>query len=127
MPNRVPWDQSFSVGNDLLDDQHRQILADCGALADYCAADHGNGDDAEFRYAFDRLMAFARTHFATETSLLVDRNFPDLDSYRHECDEYEYLSPRSSRLKTLTSSNTEIFTLWWASLSWMKPNSIALT
>ncbi|MBK7815298.1 MAG: hypothetical protein IPJ52_13970 [Rhodocyclaceae bacterium] len=77
-------------------------------MADYCAADHGNGDDAEFRYAFDRLMAFARTHFATETSLLVDRNFPDLDSYRHECDEYEYLAAEIVTTENFDKLESEI-------------------
>jgi hemerythrin len=40
MPNHVQWDPLYSVGNEVLDNQHKAILAQCNALGD-CTANPG--------------------------------------------------------------------------------------
>jgi hemerythrin len=114
-PTRVLWGPSFSVGHALMDEQHRQILAQCNALADLCAADGGNGPaDAEFTQTFERLMAAAREHFATEEALLVAGAYPELDDYRCEIEEYEYLAAEIATTENFDRIELQRFlALWW--------------
>ena len=37
MPNRFQWNSDYSMGNELLDSQHRNLLARCNTLADCIA------------------------------------------------------------------------------------------
>ncbi len=114
MPNRVQWDPNFSVGNDVLDDQHRQLLAQCNALADYCLTDDSESDNRKFQLAFDELMAAAREHFTTEAALLAACGYPDLDEYQHECDEYGYLAAEIVTMENFDKLELQRFlVLWW--------------
>ncbi len=109
-PNRVQWDPSFSVGHALMDEQHRQILAQCNALADLCAADGGNGPaDAEFTQVFERLREAARAHFAAEEALLVAGAYPDLDDYRCEIEEYEFLAAEIATTENFDKNELQRF------------------
>lgn len=114
-PNRVQWDPHFSVGHEAMDDQHRQLLAQCNLLADLCAADGGNsGADPEFKEAFDRLMAMAREHFIAEEALLVAGAYPDLEDYRCELEEYEYLAADIATTENFDRIELQRFlALWW--------------
>ncbi len=114
-PNRVQWDPSFTVGNDTIDEQHRQILAQCNLLADLCAVDGGNSSaDPEFKAAYDRLMTLAREHFAAEEALLVAGAHADLEDYRHACEEYDYLAAEIATAENFDKIELQCFVaLWW--------------
>ena len=113
MPNRVQWDASYSLGNAVLDDQHRNILAQCNTLAD-CIADGDRQDDLKFDDTFNELMASARQHFSAEEALLTRCGYPMLDELKHEHDEFEYLAA-----DIITTENFErielqrFLALWW--------------
>ena len=85
MSNRVQWNPSYSMGNEIIDNQHRNILAQCNALAD-CVIDTGPEDDLEFREIFNQLMALAREHFSSEESVLVRCAYPMLEEHQNERD-----------------------------------------
>ena len=113
MPNRMQWDPSYSVGDQALDDQHRNILARCDALAD-CVADTGAEGDREFQHIFDELMALAREHFATEEAHLAARGHPLLDELKHEGEEYEYLAAEIVTTENFDRLELQRFlSLWW--------------
>ena len=114
-PNRVQWDKSFAVGHELLDAQHRQILAQCNVLADLCATDGGNSSaDPEFRQAFEQTMALAREHFAAEEALLGVRAYAELEAYRCEIEEYEYLAAEIATTENFDKIELQRFlALWW--------------
>lgn len=115
MPNRVEWDANFTVGHETMDEQHRQLLAQCNVLADLCAVDDGDGsNDPEFKAAFERMMALARQHFAAEEALLVAGAYPGLEDYRCELEEYEYLSADIATTKNFDKIELQRFlALWW--------------
>lgn len=119
MPNRVQWDPSFSVGHDGLDDQHRHILLLCNVLVDHCVSDNGVPDDGaddeqKFQEAFDALMALAREHFATEETLLSGFSYLDLEDYRHEREEFEYLVAEIVTPENFDKLELQRFlALWW--------------
>lgn len=113
MPNRVQWDPEYSTGNEILDHQHRNILAQCNNLADFIS-DSGQDNDLRFHKIFDELMTLARQHFATEAALLARCGYPMLEEHENEHDEFEYLAA-----DIITTNNFEkvelqrFLALWW--------------
>jgi len=114
-PNRVQWDPHFAVGHEILDEQHRQLLAQCNVLADLCAADGGKSSaDPEFRQVFEQTMALAQQHFAAEEALLVAHAYPEIEDYRCEIEEYEYLAAEIATTENFDKIELQRFlALWW--------------
>lgn len=114
MPNRLQWNPRHSTGNEILDNQHRNILAQCNALADF-TSDADLENDQEFHKTFNELMALAREHFSTEEALLTRCGYPMLEEHKNEHDEFEYLAA-----DIVTTDNFEkielqrFLALWWA-------------
>lgn len=115
MPVRTPWDTNFAVGHAAIDEQHRQLLDQCNALAELCAVDGGNsGADPQFIAAYDRLMTLAREHFAAEEARLVAGNSPELENYRFEIEEYGYLAAEIATAENFDRIELQRFVaLWW--------------
>lgn len=113
MPNRVEWEPRHSVGNEILDHQHRDILTRCNALAD-CVADDSEEGRQEFLKDFDDLMAFAREHFVTEEALLASSGYPELDDHKDERDEFDYLAAEIVTTENFDRLELQRFmALWW--------------
>jgi hemerythrin-like metal-binding protein len=114
-PSRVQWGLHLAVGHEVIDEQHRQLLTQCNVLADLCAADGGNSSaDPEFVEAFRRLMTMAQEHFADEEALLVARAYPELEDYRSEIGEYEYLATEIATIENFDKIELQRFlALWW--------------
>lgn len=114
MPNRVQWDPRYSVGNATLDAQHRNLLAQCNALAD-CAFDTSEESDRKFREVLNALMADARAHFTSEEDLLAGCAYPDLEAHRNERDEFEYLAADIITTENFDKLELQRFlALWWS-------------
>ncbi len=113
MPNHVQWDPLYSVDNEVLDNQHKAILALCNALAD-CASDPGQDAEQQFRAIFNELLTRVREHFSTEEALLSTSDHPELDDHRAAQEEFEYLGT-----EIITTANFEMpeiqrfLSLWW--------------
>lgn len=114
-PTRTQWDPGFTIGREDIDQQHRQLLAECNVLADLCAADGGNDTaDPEFKAAFERLMTLAREHFAAEEAMLLSVGDPDLDDLRFAIEEYEYLAAEIATTENFDKIELQRFlALWW--------------
>lgn len=111
MPKRVPWEADFNIGHAVMDAQHREILAQCNRLADLCVAD---GDDTQFREGFEQLMAMARAHFAAEEALLTAGEYPELEDYRCELEEYAFLAAEIVTPENFDPIELQRFlALWW--------------
>lgn len=114
MTNRVQWDPRFSVGNEVIDNQHRIILAQISVLAD--CLDRGSDDgESEFMKVFDELKLLAREHFATEEALLARNACPQLDAHRNEQEEFAYLSAEIITTENFDKEELQTFlSLWWS-------------
>lgn len=111
MASRVQWERGHSVGNASLDAQHQAVLARCNALAD--CLDETN--DRRFDGTFQELMALAREHFAAEEALLTQCGYPELDDYRSEREEFDYLSAEIITTENFDRNELQTFlALWWA-------------
>lgn len=114
MPNRVQWDLRHSVGNQTLDAQHKNLLAQCNVLAD-CLAEAGPEGDRKFRQVFEELMALSREHFAAEEALLARGGYPELEEHRNERDEFDYLADEIITTENFDKDELQTFlALWWA-------------
>lgn len=88
MPTTKPWDASYSVGNPLLDNQHRKLLALCDALRE-CVATAGPESDERFHDILNELAVYAREHFASEEEILERCAYPQLEQQRQDHIRYE--------------------------------------
>lgn len=114
-PSRVQWEPHYSVGHETLDEQHRQLLMQCNLLADLCAVDGGNSSaDPEFKQVYERTMAMAREHFTAEEALLASAAYPEIEDYRFEIEEYEFLAAEIATTENFDKIELQRFlALWW--------------
>ncbi|SBT06834.1 Hemerythrin [Candidatus Propionivibrio aalborgensis] len=112
VPNQVQWNPRYSVGNEILDDQHQAILAQCNALADHVVGTDPESD-LKFHTLFNELTARAREHFSSEEDLLVDCACPTLEEHRNECDEFEYLVAEIVTTDNFDKLELQKFLIFW--------------
>jgi hemerythrin-like metal-binding protein len=109
----VQWDPRYGVGNESIDNQHRNMLAQCNALAD-CVADTGPEADRQFHEIFNQLMAQAREHFASEETLLARCPDSMREEQKDERDEFEYLAADIITTENFDKLELQRFlALWW--------------
>jgi len=91
MPQQlVVWDTTYSVGNDVLDTQHRQILEIINEL--FSAIKEGKDRDI-VTPLLERMLRYTETHFAAEERFMQDYEYP----------EYEYHKSLHDRLRSRTA------------------------
>ncbi|WIM05998.1 MAG: hemerythrin domain-containing protein [Candidatus Nitricoxidivorans perseverans] len=113
MPNRAQWNSDYLVGNETLDNQHRDILAQCDALAD-CASGSGREVDLKFQESLDELMTRAHKHYSTEEELLARFGCRMLEEHKNERDEFEYLAANIITTENFDKTELQRFLiLWW--------------
>ena len=112
MPNQVPWNPRYSVGNEILDDQHRKILAQCNALADH-VVDADRESDLKFHTIFNELTTRTRDHFSSEEELLIRCACPTFEEHKNERDEFEYLSAEIVTTDNFDKHELQRFLIFW--------------
>jgi len=111
MPQRVDWDPAFATGNEIIDRQHRALLAQCGRLAALC---RGDAEAAAFGQAFEHLKALAREHFDVEAALRAADATAAPEALRTEREEFEYLSNEVATTANFDRVEVQRFVaLWW--------------
>lgn len=108
------WNDSFSVGNQILDDQHKMLLRICQRV-DECS--HSNDCADEIHQVLNELMQYAVKHFLTEEKLLKACKFPMLDAHIEEHREYEEtltdLLMSATHGDIRTNETIEYVLRWW--------------
>jgi hemerythrin-like metal-binding protein len=87
--NIVVWDDAYSVGLSVIDDQHKNLV---NMLNDILQLDqNGNGDEkktstvkAAYATAFKKAAEYAKTHFHDEEAILEKAGYPDLLDHKKE-------------------------------------------
>lgn len=77
------WQPGYSVGNWVLDNQHKKLLLLCQHAIDWQSEE---GDDGIFRFRtiLDELQDYADDHLRTEETLLGRCGFPLLERHKEE-------------------------------------------
>lgn len=81
----LAWRDVYSVGNEELDSQHKQMLRLITEL--HHALDRGQ-TELELRRLIQEACDYAKFHFKTEESLLTSCNYPGLPEHRRVHQEY---------------------------------------
>lgn len=86
MADILVWTEKCSVGNDLMDEQHKQIISLINLLSGY---PNERVDSEEISVVLDRLWRYIKTHLAAEESLMKQIGYPYLDE--HEKIHHAYI------------------------------------
>lgn len=78
MPDQSHWERGYSVGNWMLDNQHRNILTLCQQTIDRIA------HYGQFQSLCDELVACTEDHFTAEEHVLQAMAYPSLDRHGDE-------------------------------------------
>ena len=81
------WNNSYSLGIKLIDDQHKKILNFvCGVLNDVPK------DEEEkhlyFKEVIGQVVEYIKVHFATEEGIMLVTNFPEYDEHKKAHDSF---------------------------------------
>jgi hemerythrin len=66
------WDESLETGNELIDNQHRALIA----LSDELQRSE-SGSREQMILALDKIVEFAQSHFLMEEELMAGVGYPD--------------------------------------------------
>ena len=80
----IEWDNSFSVGNQQIDEQHKKFLHIIDTL--YDAMKKGEGEDVLLT-VLKELRHHVQDHFKTEESLMKIYSYPNISSHKAEHEE----------------------------------------
>lgn len=73
------WDGTLSVGNGLIDNEHREIVSILNALySDWQAGAH----HLDLLRTLGKLDATLRTHFTNEEKIMARHHYPSLDQHK---------------------------------------------
>ena len=112
MSTYVPWKDFYSVGEESLDAQHRQVLSLINDLYD---ARNAGREYAELAAFLDRMVLYTMNHFKHEEQMMQACGYPDFDNHKAEHDR---MRRRTAGLRTnvnlVTGSDLLSFLKdWW--------------
>lgn len=85
MSNAPIWSEDFSVGNDLIDSQHRDLFALVALIADLAARPEPTPEDETVvARTLLTLRNYVRVHFSDEERLMAEAGYPDLIEHIEE-------------------------------------------
>ncbi len=82
-PEKITWLPAYSVGNETLDRQHRQLLKLCNLATD-CMESNSQESRGDFHLILNDLATYTQTHFQTEEAILRQHGYPELETHRAE-------------------------------------------
>ena len=113
---KIEWDDSLSVGVNLIDEQHKMLIQRLNDLARAIEMTQGEGGIVQ---TLDFLIEYTDFHFSAEEKYMAEHDYPGLDyqkkqheefktSLKNLVDDYEY----EGVTRALTTS-VNVFLLNW--------------
>ena len=110
------WQERFSVGNPVLDGQHKRLLALCKEAIE-CMSDNGFESVPRFHSILNELAVYVEEHFRTEEAMLLRCGYPLAERHIAEHDEYEARLVEFLLAATMGEMNKEelhhYLSKWW--------------
>ncbi len=75
----IEWDDSLSVGVDLIDRQHKMLIQKLNDLSN--AIEHSQGE-VQTAKSLDFLIDYTDFHFSAEEDLMAENNYPHLEDQK---------------------------------------------
>ena len=82
MPDLLTWDESYSVGVPVLDQQHKGLIEIINRL------ERSGTDGEQVSQAFRDLDRYVNEHFRQEEAMMEAASYPDLAEHRMEHDAF---------------------------------------
>jgi len=105
----INWDNSYSVGVEVIDNQHKELIKMLNELLN--AMKDGKGSDA-ITQIVGSLAEYAKVHLNTEEALMSKYNYAEINSHkaehdalRNKVDQYKRLLPAVTNLQTIELMN----------------------
>ena len=92
MPDFVSWENTYSIGIRIVDDQHKQLLILTNTLYDVCCS-HGHRHEVtheRFKETIQSTVDYAVMHFAMEEKLMDKTNYPGMANHKNEHKQFVY-------------------------------------
>ena len=84
--SNIVWNDNLSVGIDLIDEQHRNLIGKIGELDD---ALHTGQGPAEIVRILSFLMDYTKYHFGTEERNMRAHGYPSIDAHLVKHEEFK--------------------------------------
>lgn len=85
---QMAWDNSLSVGIDLVDEQHKMLIT---RLSDLSEAVELNRGEAQIAKTLDFLVDYTDFHFSTEEKHMTEQDYPGLGHHKEQHDQFKTL------------------------------------
>jgi hemerythrin len=104
------WSNSYSVGINLLDEQHRELLSMIDSFCIGCF----QRDEKSARKFFDQsvynMVNYIKHHFSTEEKLLAFIDYPELVGHKQQ--HSEFLNNLTTEVRSFKPGETAPFRPW---------------
>jgi hemerythrin len=85
-PDAVSWDEKYSTGIPLIDNQHKELFSLTNELFKACR-DRDDTLKGIFKDTMSRMVEYVRFHFGVEQELLQRINYPEYHEHKKQHDE----------------------------------------
>ena len=82
----IVWDDSFSVGVDEIDEQHKGFFR---IINELIAAGNVPTKSESISNALDKLTKYADNHFKAEEKYMIQQGYPEYPSHKEEHDQFK--------------------------------------
>ncbi len=114
MYKMIEWEDKFSVGISIIDDEHKKLI---GILNMVIFVKGHNDNPEEIREVLREITNYALTHFATEETYMKKYNFPEYQDHKEEHRGFsvEIISYLDKMIKGNSQIANEIieYLKWW--------------
>ena len=100
----VVWDDSYSVGFEPIDNQHKELVKMTNELFESCKQGAAVADKA-FLHTIKGAAEYARNHFSEEDKYMLQANYPKLNEHRKLHDDF--LTTVGKAIQDFTAGSTE--------------------
>ena len=83
----IVWDDSYSLGFEIVDNQHKGLVAMTNELFQSCK-EEGSVADTALEKTIKEALEYAQTHFYTEEKYMKETNYPNLSPHRKEHEDF---------------------------------------
>jgi hemerythrin len=79
----VKWSADYSVGNNLIDEQHKELIRMTDELYEACRKG-GGAEKISFLKAIHGSVDYVKVHFSAEERMMKEVNYPDYETHKRE-------------------------------------------
>jgi len=83
---KIEWDDSLSIGVDLIDEQHKMLIQRLNDLSKAIEMTQGEGGIVQ---TLDFLIEYTDFHFSAEEKCMVEHKYPGLDHQKRQHEEFK--------------------------------------